>query len=100
MPFAMRTSKGSGTMTDKEEIVGKVVESMTLDPDGEVLRINFADKTAAEFESEGDCCSYTWIEHVSGVKQLLGQQVTKVEDIPLNDDLDDRDGELSFYGMR
>lgn len=33
---------------------------------------------------EGDCCSSSWFEHVSGIDNLIGHTVTNVEEISMN----------------
>lgn len=54
----------------------------------------YGDKDTLQFETdegvitygcEGDCCSSSWFEHVSGVEVLVGHTVTKAETIGMPD---------------
>lgn len=49
------------------KIIGKTINSYTLSPDQTVLTLQ-TDDGSLVFETYGDCCSETWIEHVTSPK--------------------------------
>jgi hypothetical protein len=64
------------------------------------------DKGTFAYEAEGDCCSSSWFEHMSGVQALIGSTVREVSDIDLPDVMEDVDFDeskydvLAYYGIR
>jgi hypothetical protein len=36
------------------------------------------------FETEGDCCSHSWIEHVTNAENLSGAVVTAIEEVDMS----------------
>jgi hypothetical protein len=70
------------------------------------------DKTAISFGTsngyktygvEGDCCSFSWIEHLSGLEQLVVAYVNNVEDISMSDletDPNNPDEYIRVYGVK
>ncbi len=48
---------------------------------------------------DADCCSHTWIEHIE-LPTEFPCEVISGDSLRLNQDCDDRDGELSFYGYK
>ena len=61
------------------DIVGQVIDSVTVSDDRQTLRIDFADGTAALGEVFGDCCSRTWIEHLTVPSDIKGATVTALK---------------------
>jgi hypothetical protein len=55
------------------------------------------------YEAYGDCCSHTWINDILDVSVLLGQRVTGVETLELEQDDydgdDERDEYIAHYGF-
>lgn len=61
----------------------------------------FDDKTNAVFETEGDCCSQSWIEHYEIPKDIKGAMVTRITDVQKKEKWDNEDSELTrFYETR
>lgn len=46
------------------ELKGKVVKDCRISPDKDALVFVLEDETPMAFETYGDCCSKSWIEHV------------------------------------
>lgn len=68
-----------------------------------------ADKMAILFQTtdgdivvnvDADCCSHSWVESIELPARGFPALVSEAKDIPLNGDLDDCGGELSFYGFK
>lgn len=51
------------------------------DGNGEVA-ISFDNGKTLYSASEGDCCSYSWVAHVSGVAAVIGQSIDRAEERP------------------
>lgn len=45
-------------------IIGRVVESIWREINGQSIAIVFADSSIARFSAQGDCCANAWVEHV------------------------------------
>ena len=52
------------------DLTGKVIADIIWD-DSEVV-LTFDDGSKAYFEVEGDCCSYSWIEHITIPNDIVG----------------------------
>lgn len=88
-----------------EVLVGKTIVSHELKDDGSQLKLNCSDGTAVKLETEGDCCSFSWIESIDAPEALLGT-VVSVEDIDMPN-LGNIDGtrhqgvdEVAYYGLK
>lgn len=42
--------------------------------------------TAYVFVTSGDCCSYSWIEHVEDAENIIGKRVTRIENVDYEDE--------------
>ena len=49
----------------KNPLIGKTISEIQLTTDGKAIRFVLADGASVEARAEGDCCSSTWIEHIS-----------------------------------
>lgn len=80
---------------------GRKVTGLRVSP-GEELLVVSTDGGEFMFETEGDCCSETWFADILGVDVLIGQTVTKVEEIDLPEPKDDRTRQDfdTAYGVR
>lgn len=61
-------------------IVGKPLRTVELDSDGEYVVFSFHDGSTARYGVEGDCCSSSWIEHLSVPKDVDGAVIQEVKD--------------------
>lgn len=68
-------------MSEEHILVGKKITAVFLAKDQQAIRFDIKDGEPIIARADGDCCSSTWIEHVEGVKRLVGGTVRSVEDI-------------------
>lgn len=47
------------------------------------------DRGVFAFEAEGDCCSHSWFEHITGISTLLGEVVLAVRTVDMEEPTDD-----------
>lgn len=83
---------------------GKTIKKVVISDDK--LVIKFLDQNNEEFifATEGDCCNTVWIEHVNGIKLILGSIIHKVEEIPYReagpDERSPEDDALDIFGYK
>lgn len=65
-----------------KELVGKTIKRILINSSDEILAFD-TDVGIIAYETEGDCCSSTWFESVTGVEALLGQSPIENESIDL-----------------
>jgi hypothetical protein len=68
----------------RKSFIGRTITGYVLSEDRETITFQFAAGDAITLETEGDCCSYTWIESIDLPDNLLGI-VRTVEDIAMPD---------------
>lgn len=79
-------------------LVGKQITGVRVEKGGEKLAF---DTNAGQLSLEvtGDCCSHSWIEHIEGVRNLVGATVLSVSDRDMPGGIEDEEYEyLQFYG--
>ena len=82
---------------DEKKLLGLIVDHVEVSKDKDKLAIHLIGGITAEFETYGDCCSYTWIEHITVPIDVLGAPIIAVKELE-DDRSEDRDGELiQFY---
>lgn len=67
------------------QLIGKTIEKLTRDADKETFRFHLSDGSSITWVALGDCCSHSWVEHISGVVFLFGASVRSVEDTDLGE---------------
>lgn len=67
-----------------KELVGKTIKRIHLDDEGDWIVFDCVEGLVA-YRAEGDCCSKSWVEEVSGVYALLDAKVNEVRENDLND---------------
>jgi hypothetical protein len=65
-----------------QELVGLTITHVKVNEDKTAISFVYFNGEKS-YRAEGDCCSYSWIEHLSGIEQLIGATVTRIEDIAL-----------------
>jgi hypothetical protein len=60
--------------------VGRKLAAVLLDEDKEHLALYFQDGGVWKFRTDGDCCSHTWIEHVTVPDDIDGATFLGAED--------------------
>lgn len=69
-----------------KSLIGRTITAVEMDNAREVVRfVTDGTPSVVEFYCDGDCCSESWINHVSGLKALLGKRVAEFESIKLPD---------------
>ncbi len=75
-----------------KELINSVVSSVEINRDKTLIKFN-TDKGSFTYYTYGDCCSNSWMEHVSGLNELIGHEVISTSEVDL-----DRVLELDEYG--
>lgn len=60
-----------------KELLNQKVKKIEINAENDSL-VFITDKEEFVYNAWGDCCSITWFSHIAGIKNLLGQTVTKV----------------------
>ena len=85
-----------------KHLVGHKVVGVYKDGDGD-FAFALDDDTYVTGSPEGDCCSYTWVEHVSGVKELVGKEIvsfTENTEFDSHENVDETPYDcLALYGI-
>lgn len=61
-----------------QKIIGMTIDSVHMSPENDTIAFKDTDKTVVSFVCDGDCCSESWINHVSGIEALKGHKVQGV----------------------
>lgn len=88
-------------MYGKNPLIGKTITGVEIAEDRQALRFLLADGEMV-VETDADCCSYTWIEHVELPALGFPAQVVSVEGMPEQPESTfhkDADS-LAFYGCK
>ena len=81
-------------------LVGRQIHKAFISQNKEVIGFE-TDKGMVFGFCCGDCCSYTWIEHIENVSTLFDSLVLSAEDIPMPDLGYMTDKEVvAYYGFR
>lgn len=62
------------------DVIGKALSAVEIAADKESFVLRFTDGSRAVYLVEGDCCSYSWVEHVDVPPDALGQPILSVEE--------------------
>ena len=82
-------------------LIGKKIVAMYLAEDKQALKFDIEGADALVVRTDGDCCSHTWIEHLEIPALGFPALVTAVEDLDMNKDPDETDGDyVQFYGCK
>ena len=81
-------------------LVGKKVQAVDLADDGKAIKFYVEGFDPIFAQTDGDCCSESWIEHIEQTENMLGT-VLNVEDVDMPDlgDMPNRDV-VTYYGCR
>jgi len=82
---------------DDYEGMDKPLSSVSVNDDRTRLTFAFQDGTAAMFDAEGDCCSNSWIEHLTVPDDVAGAVITAVLDGRMSQSDADEDRLLQVY---
>lgn len=71
-------------MEEYKQLIGETVQSFSVNAERDQLRLVMKSGNTFLLETEGDCCSISWIEQIDGVEALTGT-IRQVEDILMPD---------------
>lgn len=71
---------GWGFAADTNPLIGKVLARVEVSPDRETLIVRTGDGLTYEARTQGDCCSESWIEHLTVPPDIAGATVVGVKD--------------------
>lgn len=85
---------------DKNPLIGKTIAALQLTTDKKALRFVLADGAEVVARADGDCCSDTWIEHISLPAGGFPATVLEAADIEMPDlgEMPDREV-VAYYGF-
>lgn len=69
---------------DTDALIGQMVMGLHVGPEEHQLLL-IGHSEAFILDTDGDCCSESWWADINGVQQLIGEQITKVEEIEMPD---------------
>lgn len=69
-------------------LIGKKVLRILFNNEKNSFIIVLENSNPEKFNCEGECCSESWIEHISGLQNLIGHVVTKIQEICIDTDKD------------
>ena len=67
-------------MTNRR-LVGCVIDSIDLDKGKDTLTITLVDGSRRVYTTEGDCCSQSWVEHLTVPPDIKGATITGIEEL-------------------
>ena len=86
-----------------KDIIGKTTKTLEMNGAKNALIFNFEDGSYFNIFVEGDCCSSSWIETLTGVHDLIGYEITEA-DLPVyKQSYKDEDGDyyvISYYSVK
>ncbi len=87
-------------MTDKHHLLGKTILAIQISPDRRDLRF-ITDQGDVVGETEGDCCSTSWVEAIDPPTRGFPAKVLSVGDVPMPDwgDMEGKDC-VKYYGFK
>ena len=78
--FARNIRKIFGPGDLYDGFAGRKLKSVILSNDKETIAFEFQDGYVAKFGAEGDCCSTSWIEHLTVPDDIEGQELVEAID--------------------
>jgi len=78
-------------------LIGKPLASIEVAEDKESVTFRMADGEAFVYETDGDCCSFSWIEHVTLPPDVIGQPITEVKESGTVDEFTEGYAEIAVY---
>jgi len=96
-----------GWRKDFDALLGKTIVAVHTTAGRDAIGFVMASGETLLFWAEGDCCSRSWFEHVTGLVHLLGAEITGIKDRPMGEAIETlspeqkrafHDRELKLYG--
>jgi hypothetical protein len=83
-------------MQDIELLVGHLVNRVDLDDNNQFIQFH-TDKGIFAFFTNADCCSESWINHVSGLQSLINNLIIKIDYVEMSELIE---GQLGHSGRQ
>lgn len=80
-------------------LVGKTVTAIYIAEDKKAIRFDVAGEESIVAKCDADCCSYTWIEHVTLPALGFPFLVLAEKDVEMPEDMESDGGTIQFYGF-
>lgn len=80
-------------------LVGKTVTAIYIAEDKEAIRFDLDNGESIVAKCDADCCSYTWIEHVTLPALGFPFLVLAEKDVELPEDIENDGDYIQFYGF-
>jgi len=82
-------------------LVGKTINKIMIAEDKQALLFSCEDGEHIA-RTDGDCCSYSWVEHIELPALGFPATVQSVDDLPMPqvDSSENKDGEICVYGCK
>lgn len=77
-------------------LLGKLIKKIRLDMINYFIQFE-TDQGFFGYFAYGDCCSESWINHISGLQALIGEKVLKVEKVDMGEI---EKGQVGFSGKQ
>lgn len=91
---------GSRMETMINPLVGKTISAIQISSDGRAMRFMISDGSEVMVLADAECCSTTWIEHISLPAGGFPAIVLKVEDIEMPDlGSPSKEAFMQYYGL-
>lgn len=74
-----------------EDLIGKTIVEVRMEPTNTAIQFQ-TDQGIFSYFTEADCCSESWINHISGLQAIIGQKVLKTEQIEMPDIVEGQEG--------
>lgn len=82
-----------------DKLIGAKTKALFIDKAKERLVFQ-TDKGDFAFVAEGDCCSQSWFEHLSGVEDLINSKIKSVRHVDMGEIAHPSHECLQLYGTR
>ena len=63
-------------------LVGKTIKEVRMEPTNTCIQFD-TDEGVFSYITDEECCSESWINHISGLQAIIGQKVLKTEEIEM-----------------
>jgi len=94
--FARNITKIFGPGAKYAKLEGRELLSVDVSNDKTLLTIHFKEGKPARFQAVGDCCSFSWIEHLEAPEDLAGRTLVGVDDARIEQGYDQEDDEDGY----
>lgn len=93
-------------MSNMEKLKGRKVLSVAINPDKTTLKFileaGLYDNPILAYDAVGDCCSSSWFNNITGIANLIGEEVLEVvdkEELPESTGSEDEGEYIQYYGF-